>query len=259
MHRYDTETLSPATDHHHHHHTHHHQHLSDHHHLANHIVRQIEDPHQDPEEEDDRVSIVTAIRGPRNDYSLGHLFPNLATAAASAGAGSNGVDHHHSQHLDDVLQDDPYLQHQIRGSSTGGTVTSGGVSPPVRTGSSPGSSRSPHGDQGLSPHRHVQDGGYSPNDQGRLQSLTHLTTMHPPLSSVQGSQGLQDSERVNEHLYIDPIYGSHPTGTPHHHQEHDQGPSTPHSPGGHLSRLVFFCDSCSLIVFGDVGRPWLGI
>ncbi|XP_033221304.1 box A-binding factor-like isoform X2 [Belonocnema kinseyi] len=227
MHRYGTETLSSANDHHHHHHHHHLEH-----HLANHIVRQIEDQHQDPEDDDDRVSIAAAIRGPRNDYSLAHIFPNLATAAASAGAGSNG-DHHHSQHLEDVLQDDPYLQHQMRGSSAGGTVNSGAVSPPVRTGSSPGSSRSPHDDQGLSPHRHVQDGGYSPSDQGRLQSLTHLTTMQPPLSSVQGNQGLQDSERVSEHLFLE--YGSHPADTPHHHQEHDQGPSTPHSPAGHLS------------------------
>ena len=198
----------------------------------------MEDHRLDPDEEDDRVSIAAAIRGPRNDYSLGVLFPNLANTASSTGTGSNGSDtHHHSQHLEDVLQDDPYLQQHIRDSSAGGTGNSGGVSPPVRTGSSPGSSRSPHDDQGLSPHRHVQEAGYSPNDQGRTQSLTHLTTMHPPLSTVQTNQGLQDSERVSEHLYIDPIYGSHPTGTPHHHQEQDQR-SASHSPGGPLSRLV---------------------
>lgn len=242
MHRYGTETLSPATEHHHHHH------LTDHHHnLANHL-RQIEDHHQDPDDEDERVNIAAAMRGPiRAEYSLGSLFPNLTGAGASTGTGSNGGDgHHHSQHLEDVLHDDPYLQHQIRGSNV--TGTSGGVSPTVRAGSSPGSSRSPHDDQGLSPHRHVQDDGYSPSDQGRLQSLTHLTTMQPPLSSVQNSQGLQDSGRVSaEHIYIDSMYATHPTGTTHHHhQEHDQGPSTPHSPG--LARSVFFFIFFSLCV-----------
>ncbi|XP_051160725.1 box A-binding factor-like isoform X3 [Leptopilina boulardi] len=253
MHRYGIETLSPATEHHHHHH---------HHHLTNLAInlRQIEDHNnhhhhhqqqqQDPDNDDDeRVNI--AMRTPiRGDYSLGNIFPNITTAGTTTETGNNnsGDEHqqHHHSHLDDVvLHDDPYLQHQIRGSSntvTGTTTSAGGVSPQVTntvraSGSSPGSSRSPHDDQGLSPsHRHVQqqqqqDDGYSPNDQGRLQSLTHLTTMQPPLTSVQTSQGLQDSGRVSaEHIYIDSMYGTHPTGTSHHHhhhQEHEQGPSTP--------------------------------
>ncbi|XP_043469552.1 box A-binding factor-like isoform X2 [Leptopilina heterotoma] len=239
MHRYGIETLSPATEHHHHHHQqqqHQHHHLNENNHDLNNHSRQIDD-HHNQDDDDERVNIVAAMRAPiRGEYSLGNLFPNLTSTGASAGSGSNGADehhhHHHSQHLEDVLHDDPYLQHQIRGANV--TGNSGGVSPQVvRAGSSPGSSRSPHDDQGLSPHRHVQDDGYSPNDQGRIQSLTHLTTMQPPLSSVQTSQGLQDSGRVTtEHIYIDSLYGAHPTGASHHHhQEHDQGPSTPHSPG----------------------------
>lgn len=205
---------------HYHHHYHHHHH---HHH------------HQDTDEDVERVSgIAAAMRGARGDFNLGVLFPTLASNAASNTETGNGGGGNHHHHLEDVLPEDAYLQHQIRAPSGGGggganAGTTGGGSPPVRTGSSPGSSRSPHEDQGLSsPHRHGQtDDGYSPNDQGRLQSFTHLTAMQPP--SVQTNHSMQD-DRVSDQLYMESIYTHHSGNTPHHHQDHDQGPSTPHSP-----------------------------
>ncbi|XP_072763979.1 uncharacterized protein [Anoplolepis gracilipes] len=250
MHRYGTETLSPTTTDHHHHQQHHQQ--QPHHHLSEvqqHTVvalsahRHLEDPqqhqhHQETDEDVDRgvSSITAAMRGARGDY-LGVLFTNLASNATSS---NNNHHHHHaSHHLEDVLADEPYLQHQIRGgappTSSGGGSGGGGGSPSVRTvGGSPTSSHSPHDDQGLSsPHRQTQETSYSPTDQGRLQSFTHLTAMQPP-PSVQTNHGLQEAERVSDQqLYIDTIYTHHPTaGTPHHHHQdqHDQGPSTPHSP-----------------------------
>ncbi|XP_078040098.1 uncharacterized protein LOC144471681 isoform X2 [Augochlora pura] len=119
------------------------------------------------------------------------------------------------------------------GSGGGG---GGGGSPTLLTGSSPSSSRSPHDDQGLSsPNRQGHaDGGYSPNEQVR-QSYPHLTVMQPP-SSVQANHGLvQESDRVSDQLYMEPIYAHQAATTTHHHQEHDQGPPTPHSPSGALS------------------------
>ncbi|XP_057333178.1 box A-binding factor-like isoform X2 [Microplitis mediator] len=232
MHRHATETLSQSVEHHQHqhqqhqhqHHQHQHQHLSD-----PSLIRHLQVPqhHHHHQEAAERVSgIVAAMRGSRSEYSpLGVMFPNLSMAGSTAGS----VDVSSAQHLDEVLPEDPYLSHHIRGSS-------GGVSPSnVRTGSSPGSSRSPRDDQGLSPHRsssaHVNnsqtDDGYSPNDQSRLQNFTHLTSMQPP--GVH--QSLQDSDRVSD-LYMVSIYN--PAATPHHHTDHDQ-PPTSHSPSGPLS------------------------
>jgi len=207
--------------------------------------RHLEDPQQHHQETDEDVdrgvsSITAAMRGARGDY-LGVLFPNLTSSnTTSSNGGSNHHHHHHhhtSHHLEDVLSEESYLQHQIRG---GGAPPTGGASPSVRTvGGSPTSSHSPHDDQGLSsPHRQAQETGYSPTDQGRLQSFTHLTAMQPP-PSVQTNHGLQEAERVSDQLYIESIYTHHAAGTPHHHQDqHDQGPSAPHSPSGPLSRLV---------------------
>ncbi|XP_011687832.1 PREDICTED: box A-binding factor-like isoform X2 [Wasmannia auropunctata] len=242
MHRYGTETLSPTTtDQHHHQQQQHHHHLSEvHQHTALSSVahRHLEDPQQHHQETDEDVdrgvsSITAAMRGARGDY-LGVLFPNLTSSSTtSSNSGSNHHHHHTSHHLEDVLSEEPYLQHQIR---AGGAAPTGGGSPSVRTvGGSPTSSHSPHDDQGLSsPHRQAQETGYSPTDQGRLQSFTHLTAMQPP--SVQNNHGLQEAERVSDQLYIDSIYTHHASGTPHHHQDqHDQGPSAPHSPSGPLS------------------------
>ncbi|XP_014300783.1 box A-binding factor isoform X2 [Microplitis demolitor] len=237
MHRYTSETLSQSAEHHQHqhqqhqhqhqHHQHQHQHLSDSQ-LARHLEEHGHHQHHSNHHQEaaERVSgIVAAMRGSRSDYSLGVLFPNLPGAGSTAGS----VDVSSAQHLDEVLPEDPYLSHHIRGSS-------GGVSPSnVRTGSSPGSSRSPRDDQGLSPHRsssaHVNnsqtDDGYSPNDQSRLQNFTHLTSMQPP--GVH--QSLQDSDRVSD-LYMVSIYN--PAATSHHHTDHDQ-PPTSHSPSGPLS------------------------
>ncbi|XP_071560894.1 uncharacterized protein [Temnothorax nylanderi] len=237
MHRYGTETLSPTTTDHHHHqqqHHHHHHHLSEvHQHTAlSSAHRHLEDPQQHHQETDEDVDrgvsgIAAAMRGARGDY-LGVLFPNLtASSTTSSNGGSNHHHHHHtSHHLEDVLSEEPYLQHQIR---------TGGGSPSVRTvGGSPTSSHSPHDDQGLSSPHHQGQESYSPTEQGRLQSFTHLTAMQPP--SVQTNHGLQEAERVSDQLYIDSIYTHHAAGTPHHHQDqHDQGPSAPHSPSGPLS------------------------
>ena len=218
------------------------------------------------------------MRGARGDFTLGMLFPNLSTTGAASSAGDVGANdghqqqhghhHHHHHHLEEVLPDAAYLQHQIRasgggggtgngnnggadggggggggaeGNGGGGTGSGGGGSPTLRTGSSPGSSRSPHDDQQLSsPHRQGQSegGGYSPSEHGR-QSYAHLTAMQPP-SSVQANHGLgQDtSDRVSDQLYMDSIYAHHTVGTAHHHQDHEAGSSTPHSPTGPLSRLV---------------------
>lgn len=245
MHRYGTETLSPTTTDHHHHHQQqqHHHHLSEVHTALSSAHRHLEDPqhHQETDEDVDRgvSSITAAMRGARGDY-LGVLFSNITSSSTtSSNGGSNHHHHHHhaSHHLEDVLSEESYLQHQIR---AGGAPPTGGGSPSVRTvGGSPTSSHSPHDDQGLSsPHRQVQETGYSPTDQGRLQSFTHLTAMQPP-PSVQTNHGLQEAERVSDQLYIDSIYTHHAAGTPHHHQDqHDQGPSAPHSPNGPLSRLV---------------------
>jgi len=271
MHRYGTETLSPTTTDHHHHHQsqQHHHHLSELHHAAlssahRHLdeqqPQQPQHHHQtetDVEDVDRGVSGITAaMRGARGDY-LGVLFPNLAPSNGPTSSNGGGGHHHHhhhaSHHLDEVLSEEPYLQHQIRAGSGGGggggagnagAPTAGDGSPSMRTvgGGSPSSSHSPHDDQALSsPHRgQVQEAGYSPNDQGRLQSFTHLTAMQPP-PSVQTGHGLQEAERVSDQLYMDSctsIY-SHHAGTPHHHQEqHDQVASAPHSPSGPLSRLV---------------------
>ncbi|XP_011706824.1 PREDICTED: G-box-binding factor-like [Wasmannia auropunctata] len=253
MHRYGTETLSPTTtDQHHHQQQQHHHHLSEvHQHTALSSVahRHLEDPQQHHQETDEDVdrgvsSITAAMRGARGDY-LGVLFPNLTSSSTtSSNSGSNHHHHHTSHHLEDVLSEEPYLQHQIR---AGGAAPTGGGSPSVRTvGGSPTSSHSPHDDQGLSsPHRQAQETGYSPTDQGRLQSFTHLTAMQPP--SVQNNHGLQEAERVSDQLYIDSIYTHHASGTPHHHQDqHDQGPSAPHSPSGPLSRLVILVIVISL-------------
>lgn len=258
MHRYGTETLSPTTTDHHHHHQQQQQQSQPHHHLSEvhqHAVialstahRHLDDPqqhqhHQETDEDVDRgVSITAAMRDVRTGDYLGVLFTNLTSSnATSSNTGSNHHHHHHhhtSHHLEDVLSDEPYLQHQIRGGAL--PTNSGGGSPSVRTvGGSPTSSHSPHDDQGLSsPHRQAQEASYSPTDQGRLQSFTHLTAMQPP--SVQTNHGLQEAERVSDQLYMESIYAHHAaTGTPHHHHQdqHDQGPSTPHSPSP-LSRLV---------------------
>ncbi|XP_070165203.1 box A-binding factor isoform X3 [Polyergus mexicanus] len=248
MHRYGTETLSSTTTDHHHHQQHQqHHHLSEmhqhavialssaHRHLQD--SQQHQHHHQENDEDVDRgvSSITAAMRGARGDY-LGVLFTNLATSnATSSNSGGSNHHHHASHHLEDVLSDEPYL-HQIRGSApptSSGNGSGGGGSPSVRTvGGSPTSSHSPHDDQDLSsPHRQAQEAGYSPSDQGRLQSFTHLTAMQPP--SVQTNHGLQEAERVSDQqLYMDSIYTHHATaGTPHHHQDqHDQGSSAPHSP-----------------------------
>ncbi|XP_018308709.1 box A-binding factor isoform X3 [Mycetomoellerius zeteki] len=261
MHRYGTETLSPTTtDHHHHQQQQHHHHLSEvHQHTALSAVahRHLEDPqqHQETDEDVDRgvSSITAAMRGARGDY-LGVLFPNLTSSnTTSSNGGSNHHHHHHhtSHHLEDVLSEEPYLQHQIR---AGGAPPTGGGSPSVRTvGGSPTSSHSPHDDQGLSsPHRQAQETGYSPTDQGRLQSFTHLTAMQPP-PSVQTNHGLQEAERVSDQLYIDSIYTHHTAGTPHHHQDqHDQGPSAPHSPSGPLSSSSLYRPMSGVGAMGTV-------
>ncbi|KAL6428732.1 hypothetical protein ACFW04_007953 [Cataglyphis niger] len=254
MHRYGTETLSPTTTDHHHHQQHQQQQQQQsHHHLSEvhqHAVialssahRHLQDPqqhqhHQETDEDVDRgvSGITAAMRGARGDY-LGVLFTNLAASNATSSNSGNNHHHHTAHHLDDVLSDESYLQHQIRGNapptSSGNGSGGGGGSPSVRTvGGSPTSSHSPHDDQGLSsPHRQAQEAGYSPSDQGRLQSFTHLTAMQPP-PSVQTNHGLQETERVSDQLYMDSIYTHHATaGTPHHHQDqHDQGSSAPHSP-----------------------------
>ncbi|XP_014478946.1 PREDICTED: box A-binding factor-like isoform X2 [Dinoponera quadriceps] len=239
MHRYGTETLSPTTSDHHPHHHHQqqqHHHLSEvHQHGALSAHRHMDDQQHHHEIETDDVeergvSGITIAMRTRADY-LGVLLPMNSSNAGSGNGPSNH--HHHSHHLDDVLSGDSYLQHHIRAGATGGAA--GGASPSVRMAGSPTPSHSPHDDQVMSsPHRQVQEAGYSPNDQGRLQSFTHLTAMQP--SSVQSNHaGLQEPERVTEQLYMDSIYTHHATGTPHHHQEHDQGPSTPHSPSGPLS------------------------
>ncbi|KAL6255434.1 hypothetical protein P5V15_013769 [Pogonomyrmex californicus] len=239
MHRYGTETLSPTTTDHHHHQQqqHHHHHLAEvHQHTTlSSAHRHLEDPHQHHQETDeDRgvSSISAAMRGARGDY-LGVLFPNLTSSNATSSNGGSNHHHHTSHHLEDVLSEGSYLQHSIR---AGGVPPTGDGSPSMRTvGGSSTSSHSPHDDQGLSsPHRQTQEAGYSPTDQGRLQSFTHLTAMQPP--SVQTNHGLQDTERVSDQLYIDTIYTHHAAGTPHHHHDqHDQGPSAPHSPSGPLS------------------------
>ncbi|XP_071858199.1 uncharacterized protein isoform X2 [Bombus fervidus] len=237
-------------------------------------------PHQETDEDTERTSGITAaMRGARGDFTLGMLFPNLSTTGATSSASDVGANdghpqqhghhHHHHHHLEEVLPDAAYLQHQIRvsggggstgngnnggadgggggggsaeGNGGGGTGSGGGGSPTLRTGSSPGSSRSPHDDQQLSsPHRQGQSegGGYSPSDHGR-QSYAHLTAMQPP-SSVQANHGLgQDtSDRVSDQLYMDSIYAHHTVGTPHHHQDHEAGSSTPHSPTGPLSSPLY--------------------
>ncbi|XP_050600491.1 hornerin-like isoform X2 [Bombus affinis] len=237
-------------------------------------------PHQETDEDTERTSGITAaMRGARGDFTLGMLFPNLSTTGAASSAGDVGANdghqqqhghhHHHHHHLEEVLPDAAYLQHQIRasgggggtgngnnggadggggggggaeGNGGGGTGSGGGGSPTLRTGSSPGSSRSPHDDQQLSsPHRQGQSegGGYSPSEHGR-QSYAHLTAMQPP-SSVQANHGLgQDtSDRVSDQLYMDSIYAHHTVGTAHHHQDHEAGSSTPHSPTGPLSSPLY--------------------
>ncbi|XP_011332333.1 box A-binding factor isoform X2 [Ooceraea biroi] len=265
MHRYGTETLSPTTTEHHHQSQQHHHHLSELHHAAlssahRHLDEQQQQQqqlhhHQDTDVEDvDRgvSGITAAMRGARGDY-LGVLFPNLANLSngpASSNGGGNHHHHHHhaSHHLDEVLSEEPYLQHQIRGGSGGGGASSAGaptgdVSPTMRTvGGSPSSSHSPHDDQALSsPHRgQAQEAGYSPTDQSRLHTFAHLTALQPP-PSVQTSHGLQEAERVSDQLYMDSIYSHHAAaGTPHHHQEqHEQVASAPHSPSGPLSSSLY--------------------
>ncbi|XP_039306205.1 box A-binding factor isoform X2 [Solenopsis invicta] len=257
MHRYGTETLSPTTtDHHHHQQQHHHHHLSE---VHQHTVlssthRHLEDPqhHQEANEDVDRgvSSITAAMRGARGDY-LGVLFPNLTASNTASSNGGSNHHHHTSHHLEDVLSEEPYLQHQIR---AGGAPPTGGASPSVRTvGGSPTSSHSPHDDQGLSsPHRQAQETGYSPTDQNRLQSFIHLTAMQPP-PSVQTNHGLQEADRVPDQLY-DTIYNAHHTaGTPHHHQDqHDQGPSAPHSPSGPLSSSSLYRPMSAVSTMGTV-------
>lgn len=278
---YSTGTLSPPTDHHSHHQQQSQQqqqqhHLSDSQHSSLSAQRHLgEGQQQHHQETTERVSgIIAAMRSSRSDFALGQFLPHLASATSTSQSpidvSVNSHHHHHHHHqqphshqhqLDDVLTEDPYLQHQMRTSSAGNGGTSvasgvgdnggasgpnGGASPPLRTGSSPGSSRSPHDDHSRnlsSPtHRHSghNDDDYSPNDHGRLhQSFTNLTSMQPP-NSVQTPHNLQDTERVNEQLYMESIYAHHSaTGTPHHHhhQEHEQPPS-PHSPSGALTRLV---------------------
>ncbi|XP_026667227.1 box A-binding factor-like isoform X3 [Ceratina calcarata] len=265
MHRYGTESLSA---HRHHHHQQQHQHLhsgqaSQHNALSSHrhLDEQDSQSHQEVDEDVDRVSgIAAAMRGARGDFTL--LYSNLGTTGASnsdSEVGTNEVhqsqQQHHTQHhqhhqLDEVLTDDAYLQHQIRsgagsgngskGGGGGGSGAEGGGSPTLRTGSSPGSSRSPHDDQRLSsPHRQGQaEGGYSPGEQSR-QSYAHLTAMQPPVS-VQSNHGLtQDADRVSDQLYIDPMYSHHTPGGSHHHQDHESGSSTPHSPSGVLASSLY--------------------
>ncbi|XP_011296858.1 box A-binding factor isoform X2 [Fopius arisanus] len=206
--RYSIEQLSPSSSQSQSHIDQHHSQLHRHNEEHNHI------------DSDERLSaIAAAMRNPKiGDFSLGVLFPNFASG--TGGASDSG--HHH---MDDVLPEDAYVQ-----------MRTGDVSPPVRTGSSPGSSRSPHDDQGInSPHRH--EGGYSPSDQGRLQNFTHLTAMQPPPSNVQGGHILEASDRVSDQIYIDAMY--HSSGTPHHHhQDHEQN-SNPHSPSGSLSSTLY--------------------
>ncbi|XP_015112412.1 uncharacterized protein LOC107038045 isoform X2 [Diachasma alloeum] len=205
--RYSTEQLSPSP-------SQSQSHISDQH--NSHLHRHLDEPSN--LDNDERLSaIAAAMRNPRSgDFPLAVLFPNL-----TGGAGCASDSGHH--HIDDVLPEEAYV-HQMR---------AGDVSPPVRTASSPGSSRSPHDDQGLnSPQRH--EGGYSPSDQGRLQNFTHLTAMQPPTSNVQGH--ILEGDRVSDQLYIDAMY--HSAGTPHHHQEHEQG-SSPHSPSGSLSSSLY--------------------
>ncbi|XP_043283900.1 box A-binding factor-like isoform X2 [Venturia canescens] len=276
--RYSTETLSSPTDHHSHHHHHQQQsqqqqqqqqqqhHLSNSQHSSLAVQRHLEEAQQAQhhQEASERVSgIVAAMRSARSDFTLGQFLPHLASATSSSQSPIDvTVNSHHHQHhqqqshshqhqLDDVLTEDPYLQHQMRTPSAGTGATSvasgvgdnGGVSPPLRTGSSPGSSRSPHDEHSRnlsSPsHRHSahNDDDYSPNEQGRLQqSFTNLTSLQPP-NSVQTPHSLQDNERVNEQLYMESIYAHHSSaGTPHHHhQEHEQPSSSPHSPSGALT------------------------
>ncbi|XP_020287621.1 box A-binding factor-like isoform X2 [Pseudomyrmex gracilis] len=224
MQRY-TETLSPTTTEHHHQQQSQHHHLSEVHQLSS-AHRHLEDPqhhHQETDEDVERSMSIAAMRNPRGDYLS--VFFNLAIPPNT----SNGSNHHnHASHLEDVLSE-PYSQHHIRAS---GASSTGACSPSVQTvGGSPQSSHSPHDDQTtLSSPQHRQDAGYSPTDQGRLQSFTHLTAMQPP-PSVQTNHGLQDSDRVSDQLYMDTIYAHHASATPHHHQDqHDQDPSAPHSP-----------------------------
>lgn len=255
MHRYGTETLSSTTTDIHHHQQQQHHHLSEVHQHAvlqsahRHLDDSQQHLHQEADDDVDRnvSSITAAMRGARGDY-LGNkdyinllsestrFFANLTSSNAASNNGGSNHHHHVPHHLEDVLSEESYLQHQIR--------TSGG-SPSVRTvgNGSPTSSHSPHDEQGLSsPHRQAQEAGYSPSDQGRLQSFTHLTAMQPP-PPVQTNHGLQESDRgVSDPIYMDSIYTHHATtaaATPHHHQDqHDQGASAPHSPSGPLSRLV---------------------
>ena len=262
--RYSAETLSLPTEHHNnnnnnsnndnqHHQTHHHQHhLSDPHQHQQHNSLNLHrhlDGQQSHQETVERVSgLVSATRVSRSDYSLGQLFPNVPISGTTRQVGV-GVDgstpghHHHQQLVDEVLPEDAYIQHHIRTArgAGGGSGDNGDGSPHVRTGSSPGSSRSPHDEQqGISsPHRHSgqTDGGYSPSNQERLQSFTHLTAMQPP-SSAQGNHSLQDNDRVSD-LLMESIYNHHSAaGTLHHHQEHEQTTSSPHSPSGNMSRSV---------------------
>ncbi|XP_011497283.1 PREDICTED: involucrin-like [Ceratosolen solmsi marchali] len=246
MHRYGTETLSTTPiDHHHHHH--HHQPQQQHHHqhhqqqineqqqvLTRHLEEQQQQRHDEDQEDVDRVSGITAVmRGTRAEFNLNVLFPNMPSQNTSDSSGSTNSHHgHHQQHLEEVLHDDTYLQ--IRAS----TGTGEGVSPvPVRTGSSPGSSRSPHEDQQQqqqalsSPNRHNDTSNtYSPaQEPPRLQSFTHLTAMQPTVVSV---NHLQDERVQSEQLYIDSIYAHHQQSTSHHHQEHEQSSTTSHSPTG---------------------------
>ncbi|XP_063978767.1 box A-binding factor-like isoform X2 [Diachasmimorpha longicaudata] len=205
--RYSTEQLSPSS-------SQSQSHMPDQH--NSHLHRHL-DEHNNINTDERLSAIAAAMRNSRGgDFPLGVLFQNLTSG--TGGASDSG--HHH---IDDVLPEDAYV-HQMR---------AGDVSPPVRTGSSPGSSRSPHDDQGInSPQRH--EGGYSPSDQGRLQNFTHLTAMQPPANNVQGH--ILEGDRVSDQLYIDAMY--HSAGTPHHHQEHEQG-TTPHSPSGSLSSSLY--------------------
>jgi hypothetical protein len=252
MHRYETEALSPTPiDHHHHHHHqpqqhhHHHQHhqqqLSEQHVLARHLEEQQPQRQDEDQEDVHRVSGITAaMRGTRADFNLNVLFPNLPSQNTSSSSGSTNSHHghHQQQHLEEVLHDDTYLQ--IRGGT--GEV----MSPvPVRTGSSPGSSTSPHEDQQQqqqqdlsSPHRQNDSSSTysSAQETSRLQNFTHLTAMQPAVVSV---SHLQDERVQSEQLYIDSIYAHHQQSTSHHqHQEHEQSSNAPHSPAG--PRLVFF-------------------
>ncbi|XP_034939684.1 box A-binding factor-like isoform X2 [Chelonus insularis] len=245
MHRYAaTETLSQS-DHHlnHHHHHHHHQqpqHLSD----PQLIQRHLEDANHHQETVERLSGIVAAMRGTRSDFALGVLFPTLTGGGSAT---TESVESASAHHLDDVLPEDTYLQHQIRSSGGGG-----GVSPPVRTGSSPSSSRSPHDDQGInSPHRHSSnnDGSYSPNDQSRIQNFTHLTSMQPP--NPIAAHGLADNERND--LYMVSVYNQHSSTPHHHHQDHDQGPPTPHSSPGPLTNPSLYRTMSGVGSMGGAG------